>query len=235
MAASSAGVPWTQPPSCPFARPAPPAPLGTATPRPGQRPSGVPNVRGVGGWGERTAPGPSCRELSSPEAHASSSRPLYFPLPETGAVPARGRRHQPAPAPHAAQPRGGHAEFLMLACGAGRGTRGETRVAAALRRHAGVQPQRGEDLQSQLRQVSARGEALRGPPSWQGSRPLLGPGCCVSLVLAGPWLGEARRLVTVPRGSWSVVVDEDTALPAPEARRRATGLDELRWNFCHVP
>lgn len=80
----------------------------------------------------------------------------------------------------------------MLACGAGRGARGGTRVAAALLGHAGVQPKRGEDLQSQLRQVAARGEALRGPPPDKAAAPLLGPGLCVSLALAGPWLGRPR-------------------------------------------
>lgn len=210
-------------------RPAPPTHSGPRHLGQDSNPRGFLTFGVWGGKRERLPALPVASSPGAPEAHSFSlslSISLFRKLARSGA----GRRHQPAPAPHAAQSRGGHAEILMLACGAGRGTREGTRVAAAVRRHAGVQPQRGEDLQSQLRQVAARGEALRGPPPGEAAAPLLGPACCVSLVRAGPWLGEARRLVTVPSGSWS-----GHCCPWPEAGRRVTGVNQLRWNFCHVP
>ena len=193
------------------------------------------------GGKDRGAAGRARLELSPPAPHSfppslSTSlfrKPAHFRRGSTSSAGA-GLRHQTTPAPHAAPSRWGHAEILMLACGAGTGTRGGTRVAAALPGHAGVQPQRGEDLQSQLRQVAARGEALRGPPPGEAAASLLGPGPCVRLVLAGPWLGEARRRVTAPSASRAVLVDEDAAVPASEAGRRVIRADELPWNFCHV-
>lgn len=120
---------------------------------------------GVWGGGKRE------RLLALPVVSSPRQKPTRFPpslspslfrklarFRRGGDVISRRRRRTP---PSRA---GDTLSFLMLVCGAGRGTRGGTRVAAALRRHAGVQPQRGEDLQSQLRKVSARGEALRGPP-----------------------------------------------------------------------
>ena len=102
-------------------------------------------------------------------------------------------RNHPAPAPHAAQALG---EAFLSVWGSlaplGEGSGQEPGLLPPRRRHAGLQPQRGEDLQSQLRQVPSRGESgrvllLAGGPSFL--RPVPGSFCWAR---AGPRPGRPR-------------------------------------------
>lgn len=174
----------TQPPRPPVAR-------QHRDTRPGRRLQGLPNGQGCGGARERpSCPAPGSPRQSPTRCPPSRSAPRRPPLPSSGDWRCSGAGAASSAGACAcacaAQARGAHAQSRMLACGAGPRALGGTRGAAALPHHAGVQPQRGEGLQPQLRQVAARGEALRGPPPGDAAAPGLAPGLGPGLCQAPP-------------------------------------------------
>lgn len=171
-------------------QPTPPAsPPGTATLRPGRRPRGLPTAQDAAGTGSgsRSAPARVAGRPAAPPPRGSlaapaSSRPTpqaaALPLPGTGASGAGSASSPPRPRRGSPGRRGSRAPQGP------RRRRGSR--AAPPGRHAGLQPERGEDLQSQLRQVPSRGE-YPGPP--RGAAPSARLRACGGWALIGPTRG----------------------------------------------
>lgn len=121
--------------------------------------------------------------------YVSHFREVRVPAPGSASSPRAGRRTPCAPSRSA--------RVLLLCCSSAGGAGTAAGAVASWCSHAGLQPQRGEDLQSQLRQVPSRGESVHVPHSGApGGTPrppaaaLLGPG--LGPGLAGPLLPPIR-------------------------------------------